>query len=144
MRAMAPGVKMYGCDGQNRAFEFDGTTFVPIAISRCNWCPSNANGQPQYFKVIQVVNATSDRIASTGTTTTNLGEKVLGDRQRVLVRAVTHHEQPARQPLLETVRTVARHRYHDLFQKGVYVSGHEISEGRHRLVVAYVVRPMHC
>jgi Tfp pilus assembly protein PilX len=54
------------------------TAMVPVAISRCNWCPSNANGQPQYFKVVQVVNATSDRIASTGTTTTNLGEKVLG------------------------------------------------------------------
>jgi len=29
---------------------------------------------------------------------------VLGDRQFVLVAAVAHHEQPARQPLLETVR----------------------------------------
>lgn len=27
----ATTAKMYGCDGQNRAFEFDGTTFVPIA-----------------------------------------------------------------------------------------------------------------
>src|SRR6266702_8395592 len=33
--------------------------------------------------------------------TQHFGEKVLGDRQCVLVTAVTHHEQPTRQPLLE-------------------------------------------
>src|ERR1700730_8473037 len=65
--------------------------------------------------------------------TQHFGEKVLGDRQCVLVTAVTHHEQPTRQPLLEAVRTVARHRHQDLLEKGVNVSEHEISEGRHRL-----------
>ena len=40
--------------------------------------------------------------------TQHFGEKVLGDRQCVLVAAVTHHEQPTRQPLLEAMRTVAR------------------------------------
>ena len=65
--------------------------------------------------------------------TQHFGEKALGDRQCVLVTAVTHHEQPTRQPLLEAVRTVARHRHQDLLEKGVNVSGHEISEGRHRL-----------
>ena len=65
--------------------------------------------------------------------TQHFGEKALGDRQCVPVTAVTHHEQPTRQALLEAVRTVARHRHQDLFQKGMNVSGHEISEGRHRL-----------
>jgi hypothetical protein len=63
----------------------------------------------------------------------HFGEKVLSDQQHVLVTAVTHHEQPTRQPLLEAVRTVARHRHHYLLLEGLNVSGHEISEGRHRL-----------
>jgi hypothetical protein len=65
--------------------------------------------------------------------TQHFGENTLGDQQCVLVIAVTHHEQPTRQPLLEAVRTVARHRHQDLLEKGVNVSRHEISEGRHRL-----------
>src|ERR1700732_5629249 len=65
--------------------------------------------------------------------TQHFGEKILGDRQCVLVTAVTHHEQPARQPLLEAVRTVARHRHQDLLEKGVNVSEHEMPEGWHRL-----------
>src|SRR5450631_4854328 len=40
--------------------------------------------------------------------TQHFGEKALGDRQCVLVTAVTHHEQPTRQALLEAMRTVAR------------------------------------
>jgi len=50
--------------------------------------------------------------------TQHFGEQALSDRERVTVTAVTHHEQPARQPLLEVVRTVARDRHHDLFEKG--------------------------
>ena len=65
--------------------------------------------------------------------TQHFGQQVLSDRQCILVIAVTHHEQPTRQPLLETVRTVARYRHHDLLEKGLDVSRHEISEGRHRL-----------
>src|SRR6202171_3652454 len=65
--------------------------------------------------------------------TQHFGEKVLGDRQCVPVTSVTHHEQPTRHSLLEAVCTVARHRHQDLLQKGVKVSRHEISEGRHRL-----------
>ncbi len=64
--------------------------------------------------------------------TQHFGEKTLSDRQRVPVTAVTHHEQPTRQALLEAVRTVARHRHQDLLEKGVNVGGHEIAEGRHR------------
>jgi hypothetical protein len=41
--------------------------------------------------------------------TQHFGEKVLGDRQCVLLTAVTHHEQPTRQSLLEAVRTVTRY-----------------------------------
>ena len=63
--------------------------------------------------------------------TQHLGEKVLSDRKNVVVTAVTHHEQPTRQPLLETVGAIARYRHHDLFEKGLDVSVHEISEGRH-------------
>src|SRR5450631_3875556 len=64
--------------------------------------------------------------------TQHFGEQVLGDLQCVIVTAVTHHEQPTREPLLEAVRTVARYRHHDLLEKGLDVSEHEISEGRHR------------
>jgi hypothetical protein len=63
--------------------------------------------------------------------TQHFGEQVLSNRQCVIVTAVTHHEQPTRQPLLEAVRTVARDRHHDLFEKGLDVSLHETSEGRH-------------
>jgi hypothetical protein len=50
--------------------------------------------------------------------TQHFGEQALSDKERVTVAAVPHHEQPARQPLLEVVRTVARDRHHDLFEKG--------------------------
>jgi hypothetical protein len=50
--------------------------------------------------------------------TQHFGEKVLGDQQRVLVTAVTHHEQPTRQSLLEAVCTVVRHLHQDLLEKG--------------------------
>jgi hypothetical protein len=61
----------------------------------------------------------------------HFGEEILRNLQCVLVIAVTHHEQPTRQPLLEAVCTVASHRHHDLFKKGLDVSGHKISEGGH-------------
>ena len=41
--------------------------------------------------------------------TEHFGEQVLSDREHVSVTAVTHHEQPARQLLLEAVRSVARY-----------------------------------
>src|ERR1700675_4155509 len=64
--------------------------------------------------------------------TQHFGEEILSNWQCVLVTAVTHHDQPARQPLLEAVCTVARHRHLYLFEKRIDVSVHEISEGRHR------------
>ena len=63
--------------------------------------------------------------------TQHFGEQVLCDRQRVIVTAVTHHQQSTRQPLLEAVRTVARYGHHDLFEKGLDVSVHDTAEGRH-------------
>ena len=49
--------------------------------------------------------------------TQHFGEQALSDEEGVTVTAVTHHEQPTRQPLLEAVRTIARDRHHDLFEK---------------------------
>ena len=63
--------------------------------------------------------------------TQHFGEQVLSDLQCVIVTAVTHHEQPTRQPLLEAVRTVACYRHQDLLEKGLHVSVHQTSEGRH-------------
>src|ERR1019366_2605534 len=37
----------------------------------------------------------------------HFGEQVLSDQQCVIVTAVTHHEQPTRQPLLEAVWAIA-------------------------------------
>jgi hypothetical protein len=39
----------------------------------------------------------------------HFGEQVLSDLQCVIVTAVTHHEQPTRQSLLQAVRAVARY-----------------------------------
>src|ERR1700674_5116207 len=64
--------------------------------------------------------------------TQHFGEEILRYRQRVLVTAVTHHEQPTRQPLLEAVRAVARYRHHDLFEKGLDIGVHETAERWHR------------
>jgi hypothetical protein len=49
----------------------------------------------------------------------HFSEQALRDKERVTVAAVTHHEQPTRQALLEAVRTVARDRHHDSFEKGL-------------------------
>jgi hypothetical protein len=62
----------------------------------------------------------------------HFGEQVLSDLQGVIVTAIAHHEKPTREPLLETVRAIARDRHHDLLEKGLDVCVVEISEGRHR------------
>src|SRR5271166_3195789 len=64
--------------------------------------------------------------------TQHFGKQALSNLQCVIVCAVTHHEQPTRQPLLETVRPIARYRHEDLLEKGLGVSVHEASERRHR------------
>src|SRR5579864_1934489 len=75
--------------------------------------------------------------------TQHFGEQVLTDPQYVLVTTVAHHEQPARQPLLEVVRAVARHRHQDLLEKGLGVSVHETMERRLRLHGSGERRPRH-
>jgi hypothetical protein len=40
--------------------------------------------------------------------TQHFGQQIVGDGQRVIVAAITHHQQPTRQPLLEAVGAVAR------------------------------------
>jgi len=64
--------------------------------------------------------------------TQHFGEQALSDLQCVIVSTVTHHKQPTRQPLLETVRPVARYRHQDLLEKSLCVSVHQSSERRHR------------
>src|SRR6476646_4238727 len=61
----------------------------------------------------------------------HFGEQGLSNRQRVVISAVTHHQQPTRQSLLEAVRAIAGYRHHDLFEKSLNVSEHETSEGGH-------------
>ena len=58
----------------------------------------------------------------------HFGEQVLGDLQCFILTAVTHHEQPTRQPLLEAVRAIARSRHQDLLKKSLGISIHETSE----------------
>ena len=62
--------------------------------------------------------------------TQHFAKKVLGNLQYVIVAAVSHHKQPARQTFLEAVRTVARYRHQDLFQKRLDVSSRGIGTGR--------------
>jgi hypothetical protein len=39
---------------------------VPISRLRCNWCPANAAGSPEFFKITHAVTATADRITWDG------------------------------------------------------------------------------
>ena len=55
----------------------------------------------------------------------HFGQQALSDQQCVIVTAITHREQPTRQPLFETMRPVARYRHQDLLEKGLGVSVHE-------------------
>ena len=75
--------------------------------------------------------------------TQHFGEQILSDLQCIIVTAVTHHEQPTRQSLLQAMRTVARYRHQDLFEKSLNVSIHEVSEGRHRFHSACERRARH-
>lgn len=43
------GFKMYGCDGVNRAFEFDGTVYVPIATSMVTDAPNQIAVHKQHL-----------------------------------------------------------------------------------------------
>jgi len=65
--------------------------------------------------------------------TQHFGKQGLADLQNVVVAAITHHQQPPRQPLLEAVRAVTRYRHQDLFEKSLGIGIHEIVEGGYRL-----------
>jgi hypothetical protein len=73
----------------------------------------------------------------------HFGKKALRDRQLVPVAAVTHHEQPTREPLREAVGAIARDRHHDLLEKGLDVGLHEAAKGRHRCHGAHEGRARH-
>lgn len=45
----AGNTRMYGCDGVNRAFEFDGTTYVPIATTMAVDVPTQVNVHKQHL-----------------------------------------------------------------------------------------------
>src|SRR4029078_10727758 len=60
------------------------------------------------------------------------GQYILGDRQCIIVVAVTHHQQPSCQPLLEAVCPATGHRDHNLLEKSLDISLHEASERGHR------------
>src|SRR5436190_23467437 len=62
----------------------------------------------------------------------HFGEQILRDRQCVIIAAVTHHQQPTRQPFLEAVCAIACSRQHDLLGKGLDVSIHESAEAWHQ------------
>jgi hypothetical protein len=59
----------------------------------------------------------------------HFGEQILGDRHDIVVAAVTHHEQPAGQPILEAVPSVTSDRHQHLLEKGLNTSEHETAEG---------------
>lgn len=43
------------------------SAFVPILMTRCDWCPANDDGVPKFFKTTHAVTATVQRLAWTGT-----------------------------------------------------------------------------
>jgi len=61
----------------------------------------------------------------------HFGKQILADRHDVVVAAVAHHKQPARQPLLEAVPAVTRHRHQHLLEEGLNVGEHEAAERWH-------------
>ena len=73
----------------------------------------------------------------------HLSQQILGQRHGIAVMAVAHHQEPARQPLFEAVRSVAPGRHHHLLQEGVHVRKHEAAKGRHRIHGPREGRPSH-
>src|SRR5580658_8342346 len=110
----------------NQLIAFAGCRHETRAIEKRN-LPAPARDQTGTFQL-------SDSIGDAWPLDTqHFGEQALTDPQYVVVGAVTHHQQPTREPLLETVRPVARYRHQNLFKEGLGVGVHETVEGRHRL-----------
>jgi Tfp pilus assembly protein PilX len=58
------------------------SSFVPILLVRCNWCPANEAGLPKFWNVQHATSTTSERISWNGTGSppadaTLLGQKTL-------------------------------------------------------------------
>jgi hypothetical protein len=71
-----------GASTSNVADKVTITQLVPILTVRCDWCPANADGVPKFWKVNHIVNATSQRVAWSGSgdppaNATLLGQKTL-------------------------------------------------------------------
>jgi hypothetical protein len=69
-------------NSQNSADRVTISSFVPILLVRCNWCPANESGLPKFWNVQHAVTATAERIAWTGSgnppaDATLLGQKTL-------------------------------------------------------------------
>jgi hypothetical protein len=75
--------------------------------------------------------------------TQHFGEQVLGNRQFVVISAVTHHKKPTRQSLFKGVGAVACSGHHNLLEKRLHISVHETSKGRHRFHRPCKSRPRH-
>ncbi|MEA2600859.1 MAG: hypothetical protein QOF89_1851 [Acidobacteriota bacterium] len=72
---------IYG-NTQNSADRVTISSFVPILLVRCNYCPANEAGQPKFWNVQHAVTATAERIAWSGSgappsDATLLGSKTL-------------------------------------------------------------------
>lgn len=73
--------KMYGCDGVNRGFEFDGTTLVPIATGMTTDTPTRVKARKNHLFFSFVGSAQHSGIGNpyTWTTLSGAGELACGD-----------------------------------------------------------------
>lgn len=73
--------KMYGCDGVNRGFEFDGTTFVPIATGMTSDAPSHvrAHKNQLFFAFVGSVQHSAPGAPYAWSVITGAGELAMGD-----------------------------------------------------------------
>ncbi len=53
----------------NSALQVKVSPFVPISVARCNWCPANDDGVPQFWRVTHAVTADTERVLWTGAST---------------------------------------------------------------------------
>jgi hypothetical protein len=53
---------------------------APILMVRCDWCPANDDGVPEFWKVNHATTATSQRVAWTGTGPPPVAAQLLGQK----------------------------------------------------------------
>jgi Tfp pilus assembly protein PilX len=56
------------------------SSFVPILLVRCNWCPANEAGLPKFWNVQHAVTASAERIAWNGSGSPPLDATLLGQK----------------------------------------------------------------